>query len=329
MKIKDLIVLSSLICSLTACTNNSKRVTNYSNYHAKIIAAEEHISKEEYEKAITLYEETFENFDFIFLRDRQVLTQLYLFTGDMGKGLASIKKGITNGWELQDLKDHKILQDHLGDTEWQVIEEQYDDLHKQFLNRIDSNARKEVQLMFQKDQELAMTIALMEDESEQEEYVMERFPSHSESQLRKLIDHVETKGYSGEFLIGNNFWASTILSHHNSIAQDYVEKDTLYEFIKPKLTQSLKKGYLSPYEFALMEDWKKAVLTDGEESIYGYLKSPNESNIKEIDEARSEIGLRSIELRNKLIDIEEKTGIDLHLPDWVDGKIIIENTNLN
>jgi len=32
-----------------------------------------------------------------------------------------------------------------------------------------------------------------------------------------------------------------------------------------------------------------------------------------------------VALRNKLIDVENKTGINFYLPDWVKGKIIIEN----
>ena len=44
------------------------------------------------------------------------------------------------------------------------------------------------------------------------------------------------------------------------------------------------------------------------------------------DELRHAIGLRPVALRNKLIDIESKTGINLFLPDWVKGKIITKKT---
>ena len=115
------------------------------------------------------------------------------------------------------------------------------------------------------------------------------------------------------------------MSHHNSQGVDYVRKDTLYDFIKPKLIQFLNKGYISPYEIALVEDWKKTVISEWKESPYGYLNPPNTSNITQINKTRKAIGLRAIELRNKLIDIEVKTGMSFYLPDWVDGKIKIEN----
>ena len=82
-----------------------------------------------------------------------------------------------------------------------------------------------------------------------------------------------------------------------------------FDFIKPKLMQFLKEGYISPYEIALPEDWKKAVTSEWKESSYGYLIPPNISNISQINKARSAIGLPSVQLRNKLIAIETKTGM--------------------
>lgn len=86
----------------------------------------------------------------------------------------------------------------------------------------------------------------------------------------------------------------------------------------------LKEGYISPYEIALPADWKKTVISEWKESAYGYLNPPNTSNISQINKTRNAIGLRSVELRNELIDIETKTGMRLYLPDWIDGKIKIE-----
>lgn len=324
MKIRYLIILFGLLCILNACDKIENNTNDYTQYHSEIIAAETLISLEKYEEALMRYEKLFNQYDFIFLRDYKVAAQLSFLIGEKEKGLIYIKKGISNGWELGHLKEHTFLAKHLLASDWELIEEHYEHLHDQFLNSIDTTIRSSVHAMIEKDQKLAYKAYVIEDEKEQEKFISENFPEHSEKQLSDLIDIIESKGYPGEFLIGNDFWVSTILSHHNSQGVAYVREDTLFDFIKPKLMQFLKEGYISPYEIALPEDWKKAVTSEWKESSYGYLIPPNTSNISQINKARSAIGLPSVQLRNKLIAIETKTGMRLYLPDWVNGTIKIE-----
>lgn len=324
MKIRHLIILLSFPYSFTACDNNVKKTTDYNKYHSEIILAEELISQEKYKEALFRYEKLFNEYDFIFLRDYKVASQISYLIGEKEKGLFYIKKAISNGWGLTNLKEQKFLSNQLVDAEWETIQEHYEDLHNQFLNRIDTTLKSRVRLMIEKDQKLAFEASIIEDEEEQEKYISENFPEHSEEQLANLIEIIETNGYPGEFLIGNDVWVSTILSHHNSQGSDYVRKDTLFDFIRPKLIDFLNKGYISPYEIALPEDWRKTVLSDWNESPYGYLSPPSAANISKINKTRRAIGLRPVDLRNKLIDIESKTGMCFYLPDWVDGKIKIE-----
>ena len=135
---------------------------------------------------------------------------------------------------------------------------------------------------------------------------------------------MEATGYPGEQHIGNDYWASTILSHHNSISRDYALQDTLFAYMKPRLLQAISSGAMSPYEFALADDWYKSVSSDRQAPGYGFLEPPARSTLAETNQLRERIGLRSIELRNKLVAVEGRTGMDLYLPDWVDGTIEIE-----
>lgn len=324
MKIRFLISVLGFIYALTACEGSAPKDPDYRSYHSRIIEAEELISQENYQAAMTQYEELFADYDFIFLRDYKIAAQISFLIGDRDKGLLYLKKAIANGWEWTEFKEHKFLNRHLSAAEWESIKDQYEDLRGQFLNRVDASLRARVQAMFEKDQKLAYEAYTIEDEQEQEKFIAENFPKHSEAQLAKLLEILETKGYPGEFLIGNDFWVSTILSHHNSQGLEYVGKDTLFDFIKPKLRQYLKLGYIAPYEIALPEDWKGSILSEGEDSPYGYLVPPKTSNISQINKARSVIGLGSVELRNKLIAIEAKTGMSFYLPDWVEGKIEVQ-----
>lgn len=325
MKLKFFIPFICILYTFGACKKNQPVVVDYHKYHAEIIQAEELISLEKYKEALLQYENLFNQYDFIFLRDYKIAMQISFHIGEKEKGLDYLKKAFSNGLEWKNFKKQKFFEPHLSINDLKNLEIQYQDLHHQFLNRMDTTIKSKVESMIEKDQKIAYQAYIIEDEKEQEKFISENFPPHSEEQLKDLIEIIEKNGYPGEFLIGNDFWVSTILSHHNSQGTEYVRKDTLYDFIKPTLLQNLKKGYISPYEIALVEDWKYTVISDWNESPYGYLNPPNESNIAQINKTRKAIGIRSVELRNRLVDIEEKTGMSFYLPDWVDGKIKIEN----
>ncbi len=324
MRLQRWIILCVTLHLFGACKNDTKKRDGYANYHVKIIEAETLLGQEKYGAALEVYDDIMTRYDFIFLRDYKIASQLALYTGQREKALNYLNRGVANGWELTELKKDKFLTMHLDASLWKNIERKYSYLHNKFLDRIDSTLRGKVQMMFTKDQELALNASLIEDGAEQEKFLLEKFSVHSERQLKDLVSILDDHGYPGELLIGNDLWMSTILSHHNSISEDYVKGDTLYASVKPKLLRSLDKGQISPYELALIEDWKQAVASGGTGPGYGYINSPSHSNLPEVNELREEIGLRSVELRNLLIDMEQKTGMSSYLPDWVDGKITIE-----
>ena len=178
--------------------------------------------------------------------------------------------------------------------------------------------------MFKKDQGKALGALFRIGDKAQEKYAMKKFAPHSEIQMTKLIKILENQGYPGERLIGNDYWMSTIISHHNSISKSYAQKDTLYSFIKPMLYQAIKEGQISPYEYAMIDDWYIAVSTNRTESGYGFLNLPDQATLSETNLLRHRIGLRSIALRNKLVEVENYTGMNFYLPDWVEGIIEVE-----
>ncbi len=94
--------------------------------------------------------------------------------------------------------------------------------------------------------------------------------------------------------------------------------------MKPHLFEAIRTGEMSPYEYALVDDWRIAVSSERKGTGYGYLRPPARSTLNETNRLRERIGLRSIELRNQLVEVEGKTGMDFYLADWVDGAITIE-----
>lgn len=322
MKIKlFLFCLVPIIISSAFRTNESP---NYMEYHKQIIEAERLISQEEFEDALIKYEQLFEIYDFVFIRDYKVATQLAFYLNDRNKGFDLLRKGIANGWHLKDIQKDDFLKPFQKDTAWSSIEHSYSNLHSKYRTRINADLRERVRFMFKKDQKKAMGAFIKLGNKAKEKYGKKKFAPHSEEQMFELIDIFEKDAYPGEKIIGNDFWMSTIISHHNSIALEYVKKDTLYDFVKPQLFKAVEQGEMSPYEYALIDDWKKAVLSGRSEVGYGFLSPPKRSTLLKTNQLRSKIGLRSVELRNKLVEVERKTGMNFYLPDWVQGAIDIE-----
>ncbi len=324
MKFNCLTFLFYFLSIAVLANLQANRDQDYHKYHMQIVEAEKLMGDEKFKEALNIYDQVFLDYDFIFLRDYKIAAQVAFYINEKKKAFQYIKEGITAGWNLKELKKNKFLEPLQDDAEWKTIEQEYDSLYNQYLVRIDQNIREEVQLMFKKDQRKAIGALFRIGNKSQERYGTKKFAPHSENQMFELIDILNNDDYPGEKIIGNDFWMSTIIGHHNSISYEYVMKDTLYNFIKPKLIRAIENGEMSPYEFALIDDWQKAVSSDRRESGYGYLNSPNQSTLSKTNELRKVIGLRSVELRNKLVDVEKKTGMNFYLPNWIKGKINVE-----
>lgn len=141
--------------------------------------------------------------------------------------------------------------------------------------------------------------------------------------MKKFDNILETYDYPVERLIGEPDWMSTILSHHNSVSDNFVKNDTLFETIRPRLINAIANGELNPYQFAIIEDWRIATTSERQKTGYGYLDYLKPEEIEASDRLREQLGIRSVGLRNQLVEIQEKTGMDFHLAGagWVDGKI--------
>lgn len=297
----------------------------YLSYHSKVIDCETLIAEEKFEEAIYQFDVLFEKYDFVFLRDIKLAVELSVFLKDYKSGIKFTKRGIKAGWTLKSLNKNQHLKSLREQPAWNEILSEYDSLNKMYESRLNMPLKNEVHEMFKKDQKKALGALFRIGQKAQRKYSEKKFAPHSEAQLKKIEQILKEYGYPGEQLIGNNVWSSVILSHHNSISVHYNSQDTLYTQLRPKLLKALEKGEISPYEFAQIEDWRIAALNNHNKTNYGFLGAiQNTTALDAVNKNRAAIGLRSVELRNKLIDIENKTGLNLHLPKgWQSGKIIV------
>ncbi|GMN10277.1 hypothetical protein MTsPCn9_13080 [Croceitalea sp. MTPC9] len=317
---KVILVFLVLIQSWTIQSQNK---ADYTNYHKNIIDAEALIASEKYNEALIELTKTIEGYDFVFLKDIKIATQLAVFLNNDAKAFKFLELGIKSGWTLKEIKKNKLLTSLRGKSQWSVIIKSYPEFQKVFENRIDKSLKSRVKEMYKKDQKMAWSYLFRIGQTAKEKYANKKVKPHAIEQIDILNRIIDDKGYPGEKLIGEPVWMSTILSHHNSVSEDFVKTDTLYDNLRPKLLTAIRGGELNPYEFALMEDWRITIKHDRQKPGFGYIESLKPEQVSASNELRKQIGIRSVELRNNLVAIEEKTGMDFYLAGsgWVDGKI--------
>ncbi len=292
----------------------------YLQYHRTIVSVESLLVKNQFEEAILKLDSLAAEVDFMFLRECKLGTELATYHNDFEIAFRFLEKGILAGWTLKSLKKKQQLISLQQNPKWSVMEESYDSLHLIYLAKLNKPLRQQVRSMLKQDQKMALKAWLRIGDKSQIRYAEEKFAPHSEQQLAELRQIIVKNGYPGEKIIGNSWWASVFLSHHNSISPAYTLQDTLYPAIRPYLQEAILKGELHPYDFAIIEDWLVAASSGHDNTSYGYLGKLTDE--EKVNENRKKIGLRSIDLRNALIDLEAETGLNLYLQkDWQKGKI--------
>lgn len=284
---------------------------NYERYHEQVLEIEKYIAREKYDHALQGYQNLFDSYEFVFLRDYIVASQIALKVGQIGFCKVYMKEAIIRGWDIKHIKRNKFIRNNLPDEDWEEINQEYPELTYFFLTNLNYDLRKKVYKLYTKDQKMAIRAALRLNQKMIRRFCEKKYIPHSEKTVHELIEIIKTNGYPGEKVIGNSWWGSTILSHHNSIFPEYNLNDPLYEQINNLLFDAFKKGEISPYEMVLIDDWYRNVAFDCKESTYGIISCEN--NDEASNELREKFYYRSIELQLILEEIEEKTGMQLEL----------------
>ncbi|HEY2722045.1 MAG TPA: hypothetical protein VGI82_09995 [Chitinophagaceae bacterium] len=316
-------ILVTILAFGTFFKLTAQKQTDYKNYHRDIIHAEELITDEKYSDALQIFEEVFDKYNYIFSKDYKVAAQLALFTKDEAKAFKFIKLGILDGWTLDEITGDKFFKRLQNEKEWETIKSQYDTLRSEYNKRINQQLGAEIHEMFKRDQRLDLPYYFRIGQKAKERYALRKFAPNSEKQITRLNEILNNYGYPGEKLIGNEIWTLTILIHHNSISRGYVQRDTLYPALKPKLFDAIRKGEMSPGDYALIEDWYVGVKSNWKDAAFGYVTALAKKDSSRSDTLRQSIGLCPIEIRNRLVDIQEQTGMNFYLDGtmWVKGKI--------
>ena len=311
---KQFFTILSFVLILSTLSTAFTAKNDYSTYHAEVYQAEELIVQESFAEALDIYRKLFETYDFIFVRDYKIATQIAWQLGFKGEAYEYLSLGIAGGWELKSIEGNEFLKELRHQQEWAVIKSQYDSLQNVFNQNINQEIRAEVRKMSLSDQRKGLGAVFRIGSKSKDRFGENKFAPQNEKYLLRLMDIIENDGFPGEKLVGYEPWGQGIVSRHNSISQAYCKSDTLYPYLKPILLSSITKGDLSPASFAWIDDWFITVESGWSTGSYGYVKPLKKNEISKSNELREQIGLRKVETRNQLIDLQNKTQMDFYLP---------------
>ena len=174
---KMILLFNCLFVFAAVINANEKR--DYGIYHQRVIEAEKLIASENFDNALLVYEQLFDEYDFVFVREYQIAAQLALYVNNKKNAIKYLKQGILSGWEMKSIKKNKYLDKLRKDKVWQSIESEYPGLNKQYESNLNQIQRERVKKMYSRDQKKAIKALLRFSSKAQDNYAEKKFAPHS------------------------------------------------------------------------------------------------------------------------------------------------------
>jgi hypothetical protein len=304
---------------LILIVNGAKAVSqsdNYLEYNRRIIEAETFLSEKNFPESIRIYRELANAYDHVFLRDYKVAAQLAAYQGDTSNLHYFVKTGMRNGWDFKQIKKNPHLRKYSKYDFWKHLKRNRKSFAEQFNQSVDIPLRQEVKEMLRRDQWRALRVAITPGKKWKERYTTRKFVPNNRAQVRRILAITQQYGYPGEKIIGDKSWATVIISHN--------EHDSVYSQLRPRLYDALERGEIAPIELAIIETWRVEV--DSEHRDKGFVIWSGAVTAEQAflaDSLRSGIGLRNINLNNKLISAERELRMNFYLSPFHGGVISV------
>ena len=290
---------------------------DYLDYHKEIIKVEEHIVNRRFSESLKIYHNLLDKFEHVFLRDVKIAAQLSAYINDTDNLFYFLEKGMKRGWTLKEIIKNEHLRKFKTDNRWIKLKDNQDQFKKEFDQSINLELRTEIKEMLVKDQKRAMRVALTPVKKWRDRYTNRKFVPNNREQVSRINKIIDQIGYPGEKIIGDKSWVTVIISHN--------EHDTIYNELRPKLYRAFERGEISAIELAIVESWRTVVNTGWKDKsfvIWDQKIGKNEAT--NADSLRNTIGLRSIELNNKLIETEKELKMKFYLSPSHGGLITVK-----
>lgn len=291
----------------------SNQQLDYLEYHTEFSKIEELIIEEKFAEAELKIIELFEEHEVKFVKDYVIASQVSFLNKNRNLAIEYIFQSIKNGVKIECLKLIKLLNQELTATDWELIEQEYKELRKSYLKRINLSQYQEFHKRYQKEQDSKRT---------------EYYKITVYSNFDRIIELINKGEFPNEKSIGidNQRLAKSISDcdlGNSKIIVTLLHYDyPISEIGEKKLIEAIKRGNLHPREFATIYNFEK-----NKQSVL-YKKSTKKNpplprynfnfpfgskidNLEKVNSDRAKFGICKYEVDAKKEKIENRYGIQL------------------
>lgn len=292
---------------------------NYFDYHKQIQNAEEFIGNEEFSKALDNYEQAFNDFDYIFIKDYIIAAQIAILIDAEQKVSDYLEEAIIDGYPCHCVERNPIFKDFILSNSWQSIKAK----EKEYSEAYNSRIRRDLLIEFSKRYKNEQDNKTFRFNEVSKATKYEKIELNNFRRIKSLMDslvfpseriigldrnNINQKEYGlSECNAGNSKVIVTLLHYNKSITEIGIHK-----YVK-----AIKLGYLHPGEFAAIYSYqknnytrlKKNTRVEKNELPNYQFNTRNGMSAKEIQQVQldcEKFGIRTTETWQKLIDISKK-----------------------
>jgi hypothetical protein len=259
----------------------TKKEVNYIPYYLKVYEADSLFQIRDYKKSFEILDKLFKKFTPIQTEEYSeysIYIMSSIMTGNIKNVNENFKKSIVDfGHTSINHRDRDKLYDTLMKVT-KITNEDFINFSKDYSQKINLSLRKKIEIMLDEDQ--AVRVPKYDDEG------MKRFQEKHKKEIEEIIvaygyPNYQVIGYNGyEATNGPIFFLPIFLHQSIDIKEKYL----------PMLLDSVKKGKLSPNEYAAIFDRAFIEKSNGKQ-YFGTFPDYTLSNPIEIDSIRKSIGL--------------------------------------
>jgi len=239
-------VRSTLLPTLFLTCSILSGQVNYLDYHARVNEAENLLTQENFIESIGIYDSLFNAFDFIFVKDYIVASQLALVEGKFDKVDHWLEKAVAQGYKCACIERIPIFSEYIQSQSWKEIRSREQEMRMQYMQAIDSELHYDFHRRYSNEQEL-------KGSNNYEAVVNRNF-----EQIRSLL---KSRSFLGERLVGIDDHAianpksggrlnSCDASNSKVVVTLLHYAGPMTEIGIPNFVMSISSGHLHPREFA-------------------------------------------------------------------------------
>lgn len=280
---------------------------NYLGYYHSVALAEEAVVAGHYQDAIKRYRALFEEYPYNNPIDCYVAAQVSSYIGDSASCLSFICKGICFGLPIQTINNNPHLAGYLERIENHFIDSCLDVYRKS----IDVKARATMLSLIKKDQSIIRSLPHGEHIYGPDGYTLkDKYRPLWDSLLKEVVILIQASGFPAQKIIGTqNGEDSLFRTGPNSVFATYIfiHHGNAWNQAGPILWTELLKGNITPQMYGVIYESSNGKHSYNNPVHYfasrpcqeRQCKKMIQNNLKEINNARWEIGLGSYEVMQK------------------------------